>query len=123
MSRFLLAFVRNSNSDLLYSQEVFKVSEECTAYDVTVPLNTVCFMFVHANTDSAKAFAESFITIKLGNQLIMQCSIKMTLEENGKKYWLGKIVSIGDSQGIKNENLKTIIPIFCLGENDEVIDL
>lgn len=123
MSRFLLAFVSNSNSSLPYSHEVFKVSEKCTAYDVTVPLNTIYFMFVHADTDSAENFVESFVTIKLGNRLITQCSIKMTPEEGGKRYWLGKIVSIGDFQGIKNEKLKTVIPIFCLGENDEVIDL
>lgn len=123
MQRYLLAFVRNSNSGLPFSQEVFKVSEDCSAHDVTVPLNTVCFMFVHADADSVKEFTESFVTIKLGNKMVMQTSVTMTPENNGKKYWVGKIIPLGDSQGIRNENLKAILPIFCLGKNDEVIDL
>lgn len=123
MSRFLLAFVKNSNSGLPYSQEIFKVSENCTAYDVTVPVNTVCFMFVHADTDSVKVFSESFVTLKLNNTLIMQCSVTMIPEENGKKYWVGQIIPFGNSKGIHNANLKAIFPISCLGKNDEVIDL
>ena len=123
MQRYILAFVRNSDSSLPFSQEVFKVSEDCSAHDVTVPLNTVCFMFVHADADSAKEFTESFVTIKLGNQMVMQSSVTMTPEENGKKYWVGKIVPLGNSQGVCNEHLKAILPIHCLGENDEVIDL
>ena len=125
MSRFLFAFVRNTsqNAAIPYSQEIFKVSEDCTANDVTVPLNTIFFTFVRADVKTAKELAESFITIQLGNEMVTQSSIRMTVENNGKRYWIGKIMPMGDIQAIYNENTQNIIPFVCLAGNDEVIDL
>ena len=54
MGRFLIAFVHNRNSALELSQEIFKVSNDCSPYDVTVPINTVNFMFVTADVKQQK---------------------------------------------------------------------
>lgn len=126
MSRFLFAFVRNTspNAPLPYSQEIFKVSEECTANDVTVPMNTIYFTFVRANVKTAKELAESFVTIQLGNEMVTQSSIRMTVENNGKRYFVGKVIPIDhELQAIYNERANSIIPFTCLVGNDEVIDL
>lgn len=125
MSRFLLAFVRNTspNAGIPYSQQVFKVSNECTASDVTVPMNTIYFTFVKANVETAKELAESFVTLQIGNEMVVTSSITMIPENNGKRYWIGKLIPIGDIHGIYNEHTKNIIPFTRLVGNDEIIDL
>ena len=123
MARFLIAFVHNRNSTPELTQEVFKVSEDCTPYDVTVPLNTLHFMFVTSEVKTAKELTESFVTLKLGNALVMNCTVPMTPENNGKRYWIGRTVPVGEYEGIYNEHLRALIPSVCMGENDEVIDL
>ena len=125
MSRFLLAFVRNTspNAVIPYSQEIFKVSNECTASDVTVPMNTIYFTFVRANVKTAKELAESFITLQIDNKMVTTTSIRIIPENNGKRYFIGKVIPIGDIQGIYNEHIKNIIPFTRLFGNDEVIDL
>ena len=124
MARFLLAFVHNTNPNSLeYSQEIFQVSEQCTSNDVTVPMNTIFFSFITANVKNAKELAESFITIKIGNKMISTTSITITYENNGKRYWIGKIISAGYIQYIYNEHANVIIPFTNLVGNDEVIDL
>lgn len=123
MSRFLIAFVHNRTSGLELSQEVFKVSDNCSPYDVTVPLNTLNFMFVTADVETAKELTEAFVTLKLGNALVMNCTIPMTPENGGKRYWIGKLTSVGEYQGVYNEHIRALIPELCLGENDEVIDM
>ena len=123
MGRFLIAYVHNRNSSLELSQEVFKISEECSPYDVTVPMNTLNFMFVNADVKTAKELAEAFVTLKLGNALIMHCTVTMTPEDNGKRYWIGKLASVGEYQGVYNKHMSTLIPLSCLGENDEIIDM
>lgn len=125
MARFLITYVRNSNPDagLPYSVQAFKVSNNCTAYDVTVPLNTVFFMFATADVETIKELVESFVTLKLGNALITSSHININAENNGKRYWIGKVIPFGDIQGIYNEHTKVVIPFTCLVGNDEVIDL
>ena len=125
MTRFLLTFIRNTSPDALfpYSQQIFKVSEECTAKDVTIPMNTIYFTFVRADVKNTKEFVESFVTIKIGNEMVTTSSIRIIPENKGKRYWVGKVVPIGDIQGIYNEHTKSIIPFTRLVGNDEVIDL
>ena len=123
MSRFLLAFVSNRNSPLNYQHEVFKVSDDCSPYDVTIPKKTIFFMFVTSNATSAKELAESFVTFKNGIQMVTTSSIAMIPENNGKRYFVGKVIPIGDIQAIYNEHAKSIIPFTGLFGNDEIIDL
>ena len=125
MARFLITYVRNSNPNdgLPYSIQAFKVNNNCTAYDVTVPLNTIFFMFVSANVDDPNKLVESFVTLKLGNAMITSSHISMNAENNGKRYWIGKVIPLGDIQGIYNEHTKVVIPFTCLVGDDEVIDL
>ena len=126
MARFLITFVRNfnPNAGLPYSVEAFKVSADCTVDNVTVPTNTVFFTFATANVETPKEIVESFITLKLGNALITNSHIELKLEENGKRYWIGKVIPIGDDiNAIFNEHIKVIIPFTSLVGNDEVIDL
>lgn len=126
MARFLITYVRNSNPNtgLPYSVEAFKVSKDCTANDVTVPMNTVFFMFANANVETPKEVVESFITLKLGPALFTSSHIELKAEEDGKRYWIGKVIHIGDNiKGILNEHINVIIPFTSLVGNDEVIDL
>lgn len=123
MARFLIAFIHNRDSNLELSREVFKVSEDCSPYDVTVPEKTLNFMFATADVNSAKELAEAFVTLKLGNALVMNCTVPMTPENDGKRYWIGRKVPVGEYEGIYNEHLRALIPAICMGENDEVIDL
>ena len=125
MARFLITYVRNSDpsAGLPYSIQAFKVSHECTAYDVTVPLNTVFFMFATANVETPKELIESFITLKLGNALITSSHFDINSEDNGKRYWVGKVIPLGDINAIYNEHTNVVIPFTCLVGNDEVIDL
>jgi len=123
MNRFLIAFVKNNNSGLEISQEIFKVSNDCSPYDVTVPMNTLLFMFISANAKTAKELTESFVTFKVGTDLFMHSSFELTPEENGKRYWIGRLVRIDNTDRIYNEHIRALIPISSLAENDEVIDL
>lgn len=124
MARFLIALVVKRNSDLPLAPEIFKVSENCSHNDVTVPLNTVFFMFAHANTENATELVESFVTLKLGNILSYTISAQMTIDDNGKRYWVGTLVPhVDGSQAVLNKNIGALIPAFCLKENDEVVDL
>ena len=123
MARFLIAFVDKRSSGLPMAPEVFKVSQDCSPYDVTVPPNTILFMFAQANTEDAKEFAESFVTLKMGQALVMNTSISMTPEDNGKRYWIGTLADVNGNKVILNKNIHAIIPTFCLQDNDEIIDL
>ena len=126
MARFLICYIRNPNADngLPYSLTAFKVSDTCSADEVTVPLNTIFFMFANANVETEKELVESFVTLKLGEAMITSSNITMTIENEGKRYWIGKVITIDDGlQAIHNERLKIVIPFTCLVGNDEVIDL
>ena len=126
MARFLISYARNSNPDtgLPYSLTAFKVSDSCSADEVTVPLNTIFFMFANANVETEKELIESFVTLKLGEAMITSSNITMTIENEGKRYWIGKVITIDDElQAIHNKHIKAIIPFTCLNGNDEVIDL
>ena len=126
MARFLVCYVRNTNPDsgLPYSLTAFKISDNCSADDVTVPLNTIFFMFANANVETVKELMESFVTLKLGEAMITSSNITMTIENEGKRYWIGKVIPIDDElQAIHNEHINVIIPFTCLVGNDEVIDL
>lgn len=126
MTRFLICYVRNSNPNmgLPYSFTAFKVSNNCTAHDVTVPENTIFFMFATSNVETTKEVMESFVTLKLGEAMVTSSNITMTIEDNGKRYWIGKVVPISDDlNGIFNEHVNVVIPFVCLVGNDEIIDL
>lgn len=125
MARFLITFVRNSNPNagLPYYVEAFKVSDDCTAHDVTVPEKTVFFMFANANVETTKEIVESFVTLKLGAALVTSSHIGLKVENNGKRYWIGKVVPFGDIKAIHNEHANVEIPFTSLVGNDEVIDL
>lgn len=47
----------------------------------------------------------------------------MTPENDGKLYWIGKMARAGKHQGVYNKYLGTLIPIFNLGNNYEIIDM
>ena len=123
MARFLIAFVRGINDALPVSQRIFKVSEDCSPYDVTVPLNTIAYTFINADTASEKEIVESFVTFKLGNVLAMSSSLNTKLENNGRLYWIGKIINFQGEKYLRNETAKSMVPTSCLGENYEIIDL
>lgn len=125
MNRFLIAYVRSSdpNAGLPYHIESFKVSDDCTANDVTVPEKTVFFMFANANVKTPKEIVESFVTLKFGATLVTSSSLDLNYEEDGKRYWVGKVISKNGIQVICNEHAKIIIPFTSLVGNDEVIDL
>lgn len=124
MNRFLIAVVSNNNSPLGHQQEVFKVSNDCSPYDVTIPEKTIFFKFVLADVKTAKELAESFVTFKLGYHAITTSAINMIHENNGKRYFIGKVIDINDElQAIYNERANSIIPFTHLVGNDEIIDL
>ena len=124
MNRFLIAVVSDKNSPLRYQQKFFKVSDDCSPYDVTIPEKTLFFTFVHADVETEKELAESFVTFKIGFQAITTSSVTMIPENNGKRYFVGKVIPIDhELQAIYNERAKSIIPFICLVGDDEVIDL
>ena len=125
MNRFLIASVRNSDpkAGLPYHIEAFKVSDDCTANDVIVPENTIFFTFAHANVKTPKEIVESFVTFKFGSTLVTSSSIDLKVEEEGKRYWVGKVIRKNGIQVICNEHAQIIIPFTSLVGNDEVIDL
>ena len=116
--------VSNKNSPLGYQQEVFKVSSECSPHDVTIPEKTIFFNFVLADAKTAKELAESFVIFKIGFQSITTSTITMIYENNGKRYFVGKVISIDNGlKVIYNEHANSIIPFTRLVGNDEIIDL
>lgn len=123
MARFLLAFVRGIDDELPVSQRVYKVSENCDPYDVTIPLNTILYTFISSDAKSEKELAESFVTFQLGNVLAMNSSLDMKPENNGKLYWIGRITNFEGKEYLRNETVKSMVPTSCLGENYEIIDL
>lgn len=124
MNRFLIAVVSNKNSPLGYQQEVFKVSAECLPHDVTIPEKTIFFNFVLADAKTAKELTESFVIFKFGFQSITTSTITMIYENNGKRYFVGKVISIDNGlKVIYNEHANSIIPFTRLVGNDEIIDL
>ena len=124
MARFLIASIFQKDSpELPHSHQVFKVSEDCSPYDVVLPSNTLYFVFVTAHVESAKEVIESFVTIRLGDMFTTTSSLDLTYENEGKRYFIGKKVTLGDTECIFNECIQAIIPITCLGDNYEIIDL
>lgn len=124
MNRFLIAVVSDKNSPLRYQQEVFKVSDDCSPYDVTIPEKTLFFTFVHADVETAKELAESLVTFKTCFQTITVSAVTMIPENNGKRYFVGKVIPIDhELQAIYNERANNIIPFIRLVGNDEIIDL
>lgn len=123
MARFLIAFVDKRSSGLPLAPEVFKISEDCSPCDVTVPTNTILFMFAHADTEDTKELAESFVTLKMGAAFVFNSSISIEFEDNAKRYWVGTLVDVNGNKAILNKNIHAIIPTFCLQDNDEIIDL
>lgn len=123
MARFLIAFVDKRDSGLPMAPEAFKISQDCSPYDVTVPMKTIFFIFAQADTEDYKEFTESFVTLKMGAALVMNTSIPMIPENNGKRYWVGRLVNFNGNKVIFNENIHAVIPTFCLQDNDEIIDL
>lgn len=123
MARFLLVFVRGIDDELPVSHRVYKVSEHCDPYDVTIPLNTIVYTFISADADTEKELVESFVTFQIGNVLAMNSSLDMKPENEGRLYWIGKIINFEGEEYLCNQTAKSMVPTSCLGENYEIIDL
>ena len=123
MARFLLAFVRGIDDELPVSHRVYKVSENCSPYDVTVPLNTIVYTFLTVDAATEKEVAESFVTFQLGNVLSINSSLDMKPENEGRLYWIGRIINFEGEEYLCNQTSKSMVPTSCLGENYEIIDL
>ena len=123
MARFLLAFVRGIDDELPVSHRVYKVSANCSPYDVTIPLSTIVYTFISADANTEKELAESFVTFQLGNVLAMNSSLDMKPENDGRLYWIGRIVNFEGREYLRNETTKSMTPTSYLGENYEIIDL
>ena len=123
MARFLLTFVLGVNDTLPVSHRVYKVSENCDPYDVTIPLNTIVYTFISADANTEKELVESFVTFQLGNLLSMNSSLDMKPENDGRLYWIGRIVNFEGREYLRNETTKSMTPTSYLGENYEIIDL
>ena len=123
MSRFLLAIVSDKSCQLHYRQEVFEISEDCKPHEVKIPEKTILFTFVRADVKSAKELAESYVFFQTGLQMIATSALEVTPENNGKRYFVGKVIPFGGIQAIHNERANSIIPFVRLVGNDEIIDL
>lgn len=123
MARYLIAFVCCPQADLEYFPKVFSVSNNCSPYDVTVPDNTLFYTFVQANVKTANELAESFLAFNLGNMLISHHTIPFEKENDGKRYFIGKLGNFLGNDGIFNPKTNTFILANTLSEIDEVIDM
>lgn len=123
MRRYLIAVLRNSDPNVPITQQAFKVSKECSPYDVTVPLNTVFFMFASADVKTAEELTNSFLAVRIGNRISLSNTIPVTYEDNSKRYWIGKVYFHNGTECIYNENTQGLVPTSCIGKNDEIIDL
>jgi len=124
MNRFLIAVVSDKNSQLRYQQKVFNVSADCSPHDVTIPEKTLFFTFVLSDAETAEELAESLVTFQTGLQTITVSAVTMIPENDGKRYFVGKVIPIDhELQVIYNERANSMIPFIRLVGNDEIIDL
>lgn len=64
------------------------------------------------------------VTFKTGLQAITVSAVTMIPENNGKRYFVGKVIPIDhELQVIHNERANSMIPFIRLVGNDEIIDL
>lgn len=123
MNRFVIAVTRIDDLSQPFAFQAFKVSQDLDANDVTVPINTVFFMFARSKARTYEEFKNSLMTIQIGNHVSLDSSIGFDYEDDGKRYWIGKEVSFEGTKFFFNKHTNVFVPVHLLGDNYELIDM
>lgn len=123
MARYLVAFVHTFQAETQLFPQVYKLKHACTPDEVTLPKNTVHFLFLRADIDSTEELQEAFLGFRVGIMAAISCSVPYEIE-NDKHYFVGKLKTVNGEEGIYNAEAHTFIPSSYLRINNyEVIDL
>lgn len=123
MARYLLAFVHSFQAETQLFPQVYKLKHACTPDKVTLPENTIHFLFLRADIDSTEKLQEAFLGFRFGIMSSISCSVPYEIE-NDKHYFVGELKTVNGEEGIYNAETHTFIPSWSLINNNyEIIDL
>ena len=123
MARYLLAFTCSPSDYVQYSVRVFKVSKNLSPYDVAFPENTFMFIFVNSDAKNVKELQESFVYTQINTRAVFNSSSSFQIENEGKRYFIGKHCFYMGVEGVYNLETGSFIPVSYLSDIDEIIDI
>lgn len=122
-SRYLVTFVFDEKLDIMLFPKVFKLRSASSPDEVTVPENTIFFIFVNADVDTPEELQTAFLGLKIGLKASISCSIPYKIENDGMHYFVGIPKTIKGVDGVLNTSTRIFTPLAFAGINYQIIDL